>query len=159
MFILCCRASKMVKFLGCGQMPNLMLWGHNGVDIPIRSKILKYNVSKCEYTIEYNTIYHLKFTDFEPFSQKYPKLLNSLLAIRIPIFLISWGSTWLARCPINHPVDTYLNWLTKSLIKLSNVWQYTRHPGTSFPSIPTFQNWPIIALSFQCPEWPLFIEL
>ena len=122
--------------------------------IPIRSKILKYNISKCEYTIEYNTLHCLVFTKFDPFSGKYPKLLNSLLAVRIPIFLISWGSTWLTRCPINHPVDTYLNWSIRSQIKLSGVWQHTRHPGTSFPTSPTFQKWPIIALLFSvliCP--------
>ena len=52
--------------------------GCNGVDIPIGSKILKYDISKCEYTIEHNTIHHLEFTNFDPFSWKYPILLNLL---------------------------------------------------------------------------------
>ena len=48
----------------------------NRVDISIKSKILKhairkYNISKCEYTIEYNT--SPRIYQFYPFSQKYPK--------------------------------------------------------------------------------------
>ena len=43
------------------------------MDISIESKILKYdirkyNISKCEYLIECNTIHHLDFTIFDPFS-------------------------------------------------------------------------------------------
>ena len=53
--------------------------------------------------------------------------------------------------------ETFLNLvLIKSLIKLSRVWQCTRHPGTSFPTCPTFWKWPITALWFLCPDLPHF---
>ena len=50
----------------------------NGVDTSIECKILKYDIrkydiSKREHAIEYNTIHRQVFPNFDPFSQKYPK--------------------------------------------------------------------------------------